>query len=288
MSFEITEGQVRSYVDDGYLLVEDLLSLEEVEEIRADAVKFVRSEYPTLNSMTLPENATDEQALETVLAVHFPHWVSPVAKKYIAHPSLASVVCAIAGAHLAHWDQTAKGIQSMLFMKPPGKPGQAWHQDERFIPTRDRSLVGAWIALDDATKANGCMRVLPGSHRRGYMWPTRDHGRPEEFDFADESHGFDESKEVVVEVKTGSVLFFNGYLLHRSLRNASSRFRRALVNHYVSGNTLLPWNTMGESVSSLSVGTYDNRTVVPLGKDPYADRGYTDPPEAVFLRPYSG
>src|SRR4030066_167370 len=49
-----------------------------------------------------------------------------------------------------------KCMQSMLFIKGPGKPGQEWHQDEFFIPTRDRSLCGVWIALDDATTLNGC------------------------------------------------------------------------------------------------------------------------------------
>jgi ectoine hydroxylase-related dioxygenase (phytanoyl-CoA dioxygenase family) len=57
----------------------------------------------------------------------------------------------------------------MLFIKSEGKPGQAWHQDELFIPTRDRSLAAAWIALDDATVENGCLWVLPGSHARGVL-----------------------------------------------------------------------------------------------------------------------
>jgi ectoine hydroxylase-related dioxygenase (phytanoyl-CoA dioxygenase family) len=44
-----------------------------------------------------------------------------------------------------------KMMQSMLFIKASGQPGQAWHQDEAHIPTRDRSLTAAWLALDDAT-----------------------------------------------------------------------------------------------------------------------------------------
>jgi ectoine hydroxylase-related dioxygenase (phytanoyl-CoA dioxygenase family) len=45
----------------------------------------------------------------------------------------------------------------------------------------DRSLVGAWIAPDDATEANGCLRWVPGSHRIGQLWPTAPHGKPEEY-----------------------------------------------------------------------------------------------------------
>ena len=66
----------------------------------------------------------------------------------------------------------------MLFIKSEGKPGQAWHQDEFFIPTRDRSLTAVWIALDDATVENGCLWVLPGSHRPRHYLPDPRAGRP--------------------------------------------------------------------------------------------------------------
>ncbi|WP_431936028.1 phytanoyl-CoA dioxygenase family protein [Micromonospora sp. RP3T] len=50
-----------------------------------------------------------------------------------------------------------------LFPKAEGRPGQAWHQDELFVPTRDRSPTAAWIALDDARVDNGCLWAPPGS-----------------------------------------------------------------------------------------------------------------------------
>jgi phytanoyl-CoA hydroxylase len=77
----------------------------------------------------------------------------------------------------------------MLFIKSEGKPGQAWHQDELFIPTRDRSLTAAWIALDDAIVGNGCLWVLPGSHRPGILYPDRDHDDPR-FDCEVEAYDF--------------------------------------------------------------------------------------------------
>ena len=136
-----------------------------------------------------------------------------------------------------------KAMQSMLFVKASGKPGQAWHQDEDFIPTRDRSLTGAWIALDDATVKNGCMWMLSGSHKAGVLWPQKFHFDTR-FDCTHESFDFPwgETESVPVEVKAGSVVFFNGYTLHRSLSNrATTGFRRALVNHYMSASSLLPW-----------------------------------------------
>jgi ectoine hydroxylase-related dioxygenase (phytanoyl-CoA dioxygenase family) len=122
-------------------------------------------------------------------------------------------------------------MQSMLFIKGPGKPGQTWHQDEGHIPTRDRSLTGVWIALDDASVDNGCLWVIPGSHRPGVLYPVRHHHDPR-FDPTPEAHGFDhEDHAVPVESPAGGVLFFNGYLLHQSLPNVRPRgHRRALVN----------------------------------------------------------
>jgi phytanoyl-CoA hydroxylase len=275
------------FVDDGFLVVPDLVSVDERDAMIADTARFARGEYPVVNPPTLPVGADDDEATHHVLAVHFPHWVSPVAMAMVSHPGVTEVVSQIAGAHLPHWDGSIKCCQSMLFVKGPDMPGQAWHQDERYIPTRDRSLVGAWIALDDATVDNGCLWVIPGSHRDGYLFPTRAHDDPDEYDVSDQAYGFDDSAAVAVEVPAGAVVFFNGYLLHRSSKNRTPGFRRALVNHYLNAWSLLPWTT-APSVPGFSLATLDNRAVVPLGHDPYAWKGYTDPPERCFLRPLPG
>jgi ectoine hydroxylase-related dioxygenase (phytanoyl-CoA dioxygenase family) len=278
----ISSTEVERYVDDGFLVVENLVGEEDRTAVLAEVERFARGEYNTLG---LPGSSHPPVRHQDILAIHFPHWVSPTLRSMILHPRVVDVVRHIAAAHLAHWDGRAKCMQSMLFVKPPGMPGQAWHQDERFIPTRDRSLVGAWIALDDATVENGCVWVLPGSHRMGYLWPTRRHDSSE-FDPSDESYGFDATGAVPVEVRAGSVIFFNGYLLHRSLRNQSASKRRALVNHYCNAWSLLPWSIPPISVSSSEIPTLDYRCVVPVGDDPYQDRGYGEEPDWVFLRPY--
>jgi len=263
------------FVEDGYIVVPDLVSPDDLSRIVDDAQRFIAGDYPVSN---LPDNGD-------VLAVHFPHWVSPVAMDMVQHNGVIGVLSQITGAHLPQWDGATKCMQSMLFFKPPGLQGQAWHQDERFIPTRDRSLVGAWIAVDDANIDNGCLWVLPGSHRTGQLWPTRDHGKPELFDPTDESFGFDDEAAIPVEVSAGSVVFFNGYLLHRSLPNRSTRRRMALVNHYMNAWSPLPW--MMEQ--GIDVGTTDYRTIVSTsGTDPYAWRGVSDPPLQTFVRPNAG
>ncbi len=272
---------VQSFVDNGYLVAPGLVTRDDVEDLRADILKLARGGYPCESLKPLPADIDDDAALFRILCIHQPHYLSPVMKRYVEHPKLCGALSQITAAHLPHWDGSVKCMQSMAFVKPPGFQGQAWHQDEQYIPTRDRSLIGAWIALDDATIENGCLYVVPGSHRTGMLWPQKGHENPDEFDFAPESYGFDESLEVPVEVKAGSLVFFNGYLLHRSRKNRSNVPRRVLVSHYCNAWSLLPWNVKeGESPA-----TADRRGVVPVsGVDPYVWKGYDEPGDNVWLR----
>lgn len=261
----LSAAQVAAYQRDGCLVVEDLVSPDEVEALRADAVKLCRGEYPCPELPPVPADMSDEEAIGQYLCLHQVHRISPVMLSGVTHPGIARVLTQLIGPDV-------KCMQSMLFLKPPRFPGQAWHQDEIYIPTRDRSLTGAWIALDDAEVENGCLWILPGSHAKGYLYPQRDHGNPVEFDFAQESYGFDDSGEVPVECPAGSVVFFNGYLLHRSRKNRSNHYRRVLVNHYMNANSLLPWHPPGEGER---MATADYRGVVLVaGEDPYAWKGY--------------
>ena len=277
----VSEAQVRSFVEDGYLIVPDLISDSEREELKADIVKLARGGYPCESLPPADADLSDQQVLEKILCIHQPHFVSDVMRKYALNPKICGVLSQITAAHLPHWDGSVKCMQSMLFVKPPQFQGQAWHQDEIYIPTRDRSLIGAWIAIDDATQENGCLWVVPGSHRNGYLYPQHPHENPDEFDFSPESFGFDESQAVPVEVKAGAVVYFNGYLLHRSKKNRSDIYRRVLVNHYMNAWSLLPWwLTEGQTVANADV----RGVLLAAGTDPYEWKGYEDLGKNVYLR----
>ena len=163
----VSDAQVQSYLRDGFLAVEDLVTGDELDELKRDVVRVARGDYGAEGLDPLPADATDAEVLDTVLCIHQPHHVSPVIRDFVRHPRVSGVLAQITGAHLPWWDGSVKCMQSMYFVKPPGFQGQAWHQDEIYIPTRDRSLLGAWIAVDDATVRNGCLWVLAGSHRKG-------------------------------------------------------------------------------------------------------------------------
>ncbi|MBM3262367.1 MAG: phytanoyl-CoA dioxygenase family protein [candidate division Zixibacteria bacterium] len=277
----IRDDQVHFFIEQGYLVVPDLIPEAEQAELKTDLIDIARGKYPCEGITPASSDATDEAVLRQILCIHQPHFISPVIEKYVRHPLICGILSQITAAHLPFWDGSVKCMQSMYFVKPPGFQGQAWHQDEIYIPSRDRSLIGAWIALDDATIENGCLWVIPGSHRMGYLYRQREHGNPDEFDFAPESYGFDESLEVPVEVKAGTLVFFNGYLLHRSRKNRGNIYRRVLVNHYCNAWSLLPWSIKeGERVANA-----DRRCVIPVsGADPYAWKGYDTPPRSVWLR----
>lgn len=288
--YPLTPEQVAAYVRDGFLVLPGLFTEAEVAEINAEIPRFARGDYPMLNPLdTSGEDADDSEAMSRLLAVHHPHWVNDTIRSAVGHPRLADALGQLVGAHLPGWEGRVKCMQTMLFVKPPDLPGQAWHQDEHYIPTRDRSLCGAWVALDDATVGNGCLWVVPGSHGTGYLYPTRQHGN-DEYDLSGEAFdntdptftSFDQHDPVPVEVRAGGVVFFNGHLLHKSLKNRSQgSYRRALVGHYANAWTTLPWERSG------GIARDDYRVVVPVtGADPYAWKGYGDQPDRVFIRPH--
>jgi hypothetical protein len=185
-------------------VLDDLVGGDQRAAVLGGVERFARDDDKTLDLPGLrpaPKRATKE-----ILAVHLPRWVSPKIRSTATHSSVVDAVASIAAADLPHWDGSAKSMQTVLFVEPSGRQGQAWHQDERFIPTRDRSLVGAWIALEDTSVENACAWVFPRSHGNGYLRPGRPHQDPEEFDPTDEEYGFDERGAVAAEVRAGSAL----------------------------------------------------------------------------------
>ncbi len=277
-SLTVTQAQVDFFRQNGYLVVEDVLSPAEIGGLRQETVHICRGERGTVTGLpAFSPTETDDEVIQKTLCIHFPHKVSDVMYDTLGQPGIVQVLTHLIGPNV-------KCMQSMLFIKSSGQPGQAWHQDEAFIPTRDRSLTAAWMALEDSTPENGCLWVIPGSHRPGVIYPTREHD-DERYDCAVEAFDFPYTDEdgILVPMKAGSIVFFNGYLLHRSLPNYSpGGFRRALVNHYMSAESLLPW---GSYPAGTGIGMADFRDIVLVaGKDPYSYKGI-EPSRFTHVRP---
>ncbi len=126
-------------------------------------------------------------------------------------------------------------VNSFLY-KPKGKKnGVPWHQDFLSRPNESTKYI-AWIAIDDATQENGCLKVIPGSHQSGFFdWYTipgeAHHDRVKK-------EYIDESQAQYVELKAGDVLIFNQYLLHSSDEVHTDTWRRAFRVVYKGLNEL--------------------------------------------------
>jgi phytanoyl-CoA hydroxylase len=268
----MVEDLAKDYAKQGYVAVPNLVDASLVARLLDETTAIVAGERGDIPGVV--HGAEPEAALASVLAVHFPHKVSPLMLEMLSHPAIVEILTTLIGPDV-------KAMQSMLFIKNAGKPGQAWHQDEFYIATRDRSLTGVWIALEDATIDNGCLWMQPGSHKPGILYPMGKHNDPR-FDGNDEicEMPYERDSGVPIEVKAGGVVFFNGYVLHRSLNNTTSGARRALVNHYMNARSLLPWSHGNPPVPREDLRDF----VMVSGEDPYAWRGFEDVTQP-FIRP---
>lgn len=263
------------YRENGYLVVTGALGRAQLDELKEETVQICRGKRGIFMKDGAPppymereSEMTDDEVQQELLCIHHPHKQSEVLHRYLSEKTIVTVLTGVIGPNI-------KAMQSMLFIKSAGKPGQAWHQDEDFIPTRDRSLCGAWIAIDNATIDNGCLWIIPGSHKPGVLWPMHAH-TDARFDCTHESFNFpySDADSIPVEVPAGSIVFFNGYTLHRSFPNSrESGYRRVLVNHYMSAESLLPWRYDPDR----SMAMQDHRDIVMVaGEDPYAWKGLED------------
>jgi polysaccharide pyruvyl transferase WcaK-like protein len=126
-------------------------------------------------------------------------------------------------------------FRAMLMNKPAGKGTHLpWHQDAGDVWKLDRDpIVTSWIALDPATRANGCVQVIPGSHRLGLLsknGSTISDAHAKEY--------CPEEAIVHLEVGAGDAVVLHNWMLHRSGINSTAVPRRALSACYMDGRTL--------------------------------------------------
>ncbi|MGQ0832002.1 MAG: phytanoyl-CoA dioxygenase family protein [Microthrixaceae bacterium] len=125
------------------------------------------------------------------------------------------------------------GDARLYWEQAVAKPPQArtelpWHQDNGYTPLVPEEYVTCWLALDDADLDNGCLWVIPGSHRQGTI---RHHNGPGPFRIGHDGPAAD---GVPVPISRGSVLVFSSLLMHRSGPNTTERPRRAWILQYCS------------------------------------------------------
>ena len=147
--------------------------------------------------------------------------VAPRMKALSQHPQLLRVVRRLIGAEPALF-------MNMALFKPPriGRE-KPWHQDHAYFNwPLDTPVVGVWIALDRAATDNGCMTIIPGSHRRGPVV----HFQRRDWQICD-AH-VDNRGALAVPLEPGGCLLFSSLLHHGTPTNTGPMRRRALQLHY--------------------------------------------------------
>src|SRR5574337_932724 len=124
---KLRKENISFYNDYGYLIVPDLISEEDINALKKETIEIFRGNRGKIDGLLDLQNETDEEILKKYVAIHFPHKISPLIKNFLSHKNVTEVLSSIVSPNI-------KCMQSMLFVKAPGKAGQAWHQDEYYIP----------------------------------------------------------------------------------------------------------------------------------------------------------
>lgn len=213
------------YEENGYVIAHELFGAEETAALREHYMQLREAgSYPG-DFDGVDANSSDPLKRYPRM-IHMHRW-DEASLKWLLDSRLNEAMTALLG-------REPYAVQTMLYFKPAGARGQALHQDQFYLRVQPGTCMAAWLALDRCDEANGCMRVVPGSHR----WPVL---CPEKADitqsFTDVTVRLPENANVVPALmEAGDVLFFHGSLVHGSFPNTTTdRFRRALIGHYIVG-----------------------------------------------------
>ncbi len=267
-TYQVSVEEYMTFRRQGFLVVRGLVSPDEIGELRSHTEDLMQGRLPEQSGHELdrgdhdsgvatqplaapPEHLSPAEKAEYFLRIHMLHRQLELHERYLLHPGVLDVLQALIGPDVL-------ALQTMLFVKGPGKPGQGWHQDTYYIPTHPDTLCGAWIAIDDCDERNGAMWFATGSQHEPVYPPESGYGygdhqlsgvggvsgvsnpNDEENDL---SRIADRYSQLLVSAKAGDVVFFAGHVLHRSKQNwTTDRFRRSFVGHYCNARSFTQWN----------------------------------------------
>ncbi|MFT2111596.1 phytanoyl-CoA dioxygenase family protein [Marinomonas sp. 2405UD68-3] len=259
----LTMEQVKQYSEQGYLVLDELFDVNEINKIKAQAEKII-SEWDELSQdhifttedndrsgndffLSSSENIScffEEEAFndkgelcqDKNLCInkigHALHELDPIFERFSHLPILGEIAASIGLIN-------PQIRQSMYIFKQPKIGGVVnWHQDASFFYTEPQSVVTYWFAMEDATLENGCLWVEPEGHKGPLRERFNRSGLDTNMVTLDKTPWPTEKSTIPVEVKAGSLMIFHGYLPHYSAPNYSSRSRQAYTLHVTDGNAV--------------------------------------------------
>ncbi len=237
----VADIDIAQYHNHGYLVVHDAFLLDEVQQALDGLIHLIGGGNPAFRGIQFEAAALDRLDSLTVEqrqdAVRKLMWFTEFDARLDAlahHPKLLPVVARLLnpGDDINHAETVATVDAPILFqdqalLKPP-KLGREkpWHQDKAYFNMDKREpVVGVWVALDEATLDNGCMHLLPELGREPIV-----HFQRRDWQVCDTLVMGKQC--IAVPLKPGSLLLFDGLLVHGTPHNNSSQRRRAVQFHY--------------------------------------------------------
>jgi len=316
--YHVSIEQYAQFRRDGYLVVRNLVSPEEVAELKQHTEDLMQGKLPEqqasksqhLNSSgsavqvndfgAPPEHLSPEEKANYFLRIHMLHRKLALHERYLLHPRVLDVLEVLIGPDLL-------ALQTMLFLKPPQSAGQGWHQDSFYIPSHPDTLCGAWIAIDDCDEQNGAMWFAKGSGVEPVYPPCPEAGYGfgdkivADIKYVKDVSNTDDAKnlltptankydQILASAKRGDVAFFNGHVLHRSKKNWSTdRYRRSFVSHYCNARSYTQWGydeTRGAEGRDTATGSTNASHILARGDThlPFAQPKFGTPCAATIPR----
>lgn len=223
-AYRLTDDQLGFFREQGYLAGVPLLTDEQVERLRRELEELM-TPSPAARALFYEYHSNESEDPNTVLFHALGAWrVAPGFHDLLWHPRFTVAARQLLGGPVRLW-------HDQLFCKPARHGGSvAWHQDYSYwTRTRPLAHLTCWVALDDSTVENGCVRYVPGSH----LWPdlpkTALAGRMESVKrvLTDEQRA--QFQPVAAELKKGECSFHHPRTIHGSYPNRTDGPRRAAV-----------------------------------------------------------
>lgn len=231
------EEQHQQFMEQGYLSLGHLLDATALAALqqRIDDIMLGKIPYPTMRFQldgttgeykNLPPDSPGHKGATLNYRRITGLEEDPRFLAYIQHPLIQQITRRYIGEEVS--------IFRAMFMNKPAQQGTVlpWHQDVGEGWGLDRNpIITIWTALDDATAANGCMQVVPGSHKLGVVNPQ--HFVSE----ADQQRYIADQAVIDLEVPAGEAVLLHNLLFHRSGVNPTPGARRAFSTAYLEAAT---------------------------------------------------
>ena len=216
----LTRAQIESYHNDGYLIVHNVLGADEIEALRQVTDRLLhQARYVTRHDDVFDIGPDHSPATPRVRRIRHPNLVDPVYDEVLRHAGIHRIVEQLVGSSGIRYQETKLNVKA-------ARSGEAveWHQDWAFVPHTNDDLLAVGIPLDDMTVENGCLRVVPGSHRADIF----DHHAHGLFVGAVDPAPIRDVLEtaVPIEVEAGGISIHHVRALHGSAPNPSDHPRR--------------------------------------------------------------